>query len=107
ANVDSFDSRDGDNVARFGLFDGNLLQTFVGVELRDLGLFQLAVNFADEDLIADGDLAIEDAANRQSSHVFAVIQIGDQNLHRQILVADWRWNGLQYLIKQRAQIRAF
>src|SRR5215471_15872971 len=107
ADVDAFDARERDDLARRSRLDRRLLQTFERIKLRHLGLAQLAVPAYHRDLIADRDRAVEDAADGQPAHVIVVIEIGHQHLQRRVFGPVRRRNGSDYLLEQRPQVAAF
>src|SRR5690606_19350150 len=106
ADHDAFDAREADDVAGCRLVRLDALQPFERVELRDLRLFDAAIELAHGNLIADLHAAIEDAADGEASEVVAGVEVGDEHLERPPGIAGRRRNAFDDRVEQRTQVRA-
>ena len=81
ADVDVLDPASA-TISPLAAFHRFSFQSFKDVELRNLGFVNRAIGFHHHDLIADLDLAGEDAADREAPDVVVVVEIGDEQLQR-------------------------
>ena len=82
ADIDSLDSRKCHNLAHAGALCQLALQALENVELLHSSPFRVAFMPGDHNFLVLGDLAGEDAANRQAPNIFVVIDIRHQQLQR-------------------------
>jgi len=82
ADLNSFDARDGHNVARFNLVGFIAIESAKRVELGDLGRHKVARKFHDAHIGAALERAFKNARDGQPSEILAVIEIGNLNLQR-------------------------
>src|SRR6185436_5813222 len=80
ADIDAFHARDRQDVSRYPDRFINALQALKGVKLRDLRLLERTIQFRDSHVIAEMQRSIEDAADRETAEILAVVQIGDEQL---------------------------
>src|SRR5262249_14675545 len=104
ADIDPFHPCDGKNVAGPA---GSLiysLQTFKGVQLRDLGFLNRTIELFNSDFVADLKCAVENAGDRETTEVVAVVEIRHENLQCSGRIT-WRiWDMFQDRLKQRTQV---
>ena len=103
-DADALEPGQGHDLAAVRPLHRRALQPLEGEELGDLRGLQGAVRFRHRHLVAQGDVAGEDAPDGQAPQVVAVVQVRDQELEGAVLrgargrdVADQR-------LEQRAQV---
>jgi hypothetical protein len=80
ADLDAFDTGDGDDVARDYGFSFIAFEAAERVEFGDFGRSELAVELADANFFAAIQGAVEDAADCQSAEKFGIVQVGNLKL---------------------------
>ena len=104
AHLNAFDAGDGDEISRNNAFRFIAFESTEGVELGDARRDHLAVELADADVGAALDGAVEDAADRDASQKFAVVEVHHLNLQRAFGIARRRRNRFHDGFEQRQQI---
>ena len=88
-------------------FDLDALQSFEGIQLRDLGLLRFAVELADRRPDRRWRTrAVEDAANGDAAKVVAIVEVGDQQLKVRLGSHCRRRDVFHDRVEERAQILA-
>ena len=87
---DALDAGQADDVARRRPIDLDAPQPVEGEQLGDARLLLRAIELADGDLVAERDLAVEDAADGEAPEVVARVQVGYQGLERRAGIAAGR-----------------
>ncbi len=104
ADVYVFDAGQRDDFADARTFCQLALQTFENVKLFHSGFLDRAFVAGDHNLLVADYLAGKYSPNRQSPHVFVVIDIRHQQLQRIVAQRFRRGNRLNDLIEQGLQI---
>ena len=101
ADRDLRDARDGDDVARSGLFRRDPVQGFSHQQLGELHVLYAAVVPAPRDLLAPPQLARDDAAQRQPPQVGGGVQVGHVSLKGRAFLVAGGGHVLQDGLEQR------
>src|SRR4029077_8487038 len=84
----------------------HLLQSRIGKKRRDCSPLMAAIAVNANDGVPDCDATADDAPERNSSQVIAVIQIRDEHLKEWLARNFWRWHMLHNRLKKRRHVFA-
>jgi len=104
ADLNAFDSGDGDDVSRGDFLRFVAFEAAESVELGDDRGRNIAGKFCDADLGAALHCAVEDTADRNASEKIAVVEIGDLNLERRGGIAGRSGNIRENGFEERLEI---
>jgi hypothetical protein len=103
ADGDLRDARDGDDLAGPDLVGGDAIELLGDEQLGDLGLLGGAVGAAPGDGLALLDVAVHDAAQRDTPQVGRRVEVGDQRLERRVGVVGRGGDALEQQVEQRLE----
>src|SRR5262249_7941675 len=104
ADVDTFDTCNGQNIAGPPNRFVDAFQAFERIQFRDAGFFNRALEFGEADIVTESKRAVKNAPNRESTEVVAVVEVRDKQLKHSVGIARRIWNLVDDRLKQRPQI---
>ncbi len=105
ADVDRFQTDEGNNVASFGLFHILSTQSIVRLNLLHFGLHVRAVALNHDRLLTGLNHAIVNSAHANSADIIVVLNAGDLHLQTFVPITMRRGNVLQQRFEHRHNVR--
>src|SRR5579862_6046402 len=105
ADLNSFDTCDGNDVTSFHFLRFIAIEAAKGEKLGDLCGQDLSVEFRDANFGAANERSLENAGDGDASEKIAVVEIGDLDLQRGGRISRRRGNRSNNFIEQRLEVR--